>query len=231
MRAYALCIVAGIALAIWMGERRWRDRGGRPGVIMDVSAWMVPFGIIGGRVYHVVTSWPDYFGSGGDPAAALQIWRGGLGIWGAVAFGALGAWIGARRAGVRLAPLADSIAPGIVAAQAVGRLGNWFNNELYGRATDLPWGLQVHEWDAAAGRAVTGADGAAVLLPGTYQPTFAYEMLWNVGGVPGAALGRPALAARARPGVRPVRAALHGRPVLDRAAADRPCSCRCSVCG
>ncbi len=181
VRAYALCIVAGIALAIWMGEKRWRDRGGRPGVIMDVSAWMVPFGIIGGRVYHVVTSWPDYFGSGGDPAAALQIWRGGLGIWGAVAFGALGAWIGARRAGVRLAPLADSIAPGIVAAQAVGRLGNWFNNELYGRATDLPWGLQVHEWDAAAGRAVTGADGAAVLLPGTYQPTFAYEMLWNIG--------------------------------------------------
>jgi prolipoprotein diacylglyceryl transferase len=180
VRAYALCIVAGIALAIWMGEKRWQARGGRPGVIMDISAWMVPFGIIGGRIYHVLTSWPAYFGSDGDPAEALAIWHGGLGIWGAVAFGAVGGWIGARRAGVRLGPLADSIAPGIVAAQAVGRLGNWFNNELYGRATDLPWGLQVHEWDLAAGRAVTGADGSAVLLPGTYHPTFAYELIWDL---------------------------------------------------
>lgn len=179
VRAYALCILAGIAFAIWLGERRWQARGGRPGVVVDISAWMVPFGIVGGRIYHVLTSWPDYFGPDGDPARALRIWQGGLGIWGAVAFGAVGAWIGARRAGVRLAPLADAIAPGIVAAQGIGRLGNWFNNELYGRATDLPWGLLVHEWDQATGRAVTDAAGTPVLLPGAYHPTFAYEMLWN----------------------------------------------------
>ncbi len=180
LRAYALFILTGIVVAIWLGERRWQARGGRPGVIMDVSAWMVPFGIIGGRIYHVVTSWPEYFGPGGDPARALRIWEGGLGIWGAVAFGALGAWIGARRCGVRLAPLGDSIAPGIVLAQAIGRLGNWFNNELYGRATDLPWGLKIHEWDTGLGRAVTDADGRAILLPGAYHPTFAYELLWNL---------------------------------------------------
>ncbi len=180
LRAYALCILAGIVFAIWIGERRWQARGGRPGVIIDVSAWMVPFGILGGRIYHVLSSWPTYFGAGGDPVEALMIWRGGLGIWGAVALGGVGAWIGARRAGVRLAPLADSIAPGIVAAQAVGRLGNWFNNELYGRATDLPWGLQVHEFDQGAGRAVTDAAGQAVLKAGAYHPTFAYEMLWNL---------------------------------------------------
>jgi prolipoprotein diacylglyceryl transferase len=181
VRAYALCILAGIAVAIWLGERRWQARGGRAGVVLDLSAWMVPFGVIGGRIYHVVTSWPDYFGPDGDPMRALRIWEGGLGIWGAVAFGGLGAWIGARRMGIKLPPLADAIAPGIVLAQGIGRLGNWFNNELYGSATTLPWGLQVHEWNEAAGRAITGSDGAPLLLPGTYHPTFLYELLWDVG--------------------------------------------------
>jgi prolipoprotein diacylglyceryl transferase len=181
VRAYALCILAGIAVAIWLGERRWRARGGQAGVVLDLSAWMVPFGVIGGRVYHVLTSWADYFGPGGDPIRALRIWEGGLGIWGAVALGGVGGWIGARRMGIRLPPLADAIAPGIVLAQGIGRLGNWFNNELYGSATQLPWGLQVHEWNEAAGRAITGSDGAPLLLPGTYHPTFLYELLWDVG--------------------------------------------------
>jgi prolipoprotein diacylglyceryl transferase len=180
LRAYALCILAGIVLAIWLTDRRWRARGGSPGTVGDIAAWAVPFGIIGGRLYHVATSWQPYFGPGGRPVEALYIWQGGLGIWGAVALGGVGAWIGARRAGVRLPVFADAAAPGIVLAQAVGRLGNWFNNELYGSPTTLPWGLTIHEWDSAAGRAVLGADGRPVVL-GTFHPTFLYELLWNVG--------------------------------------------------
>ncbi len=181
IRAYALCILVGIVVAIWLGERRYQARGGRAGAITDLSVWMVPFGVIGGRVYHVITSPEAYFGSGGRPLHAFAVWEGGLGIWGAVTLGALGAWIGARRAGLLLPPIADSIAPGIVLAQAIGRLGNWFNNELYGSATTLPWGLQVHQFDQAAGRALTGADGAPLLQPGLYHPTFLYELLWNLG--------------------------------------------------
>ena len=180
LRAYALWILLGIVVAVWLGDRRWRARGGRPGEVLDIAAWAVPFGIVGGRIYHVLTSWDTYFGPDGDPAEALMIWRGGLGIWGAVALGAVGAWIGARRAGILLPPFGDAVAPGIVLAQAIGRLGNWFNNELYGRATDLPWGLRIYEWDNAAGRALLGPDGEPVVR-GVFHPTFLYELLWNVG--------------------------------------------------
>ncbi len=179
LRAYALWILLGILVAVWLGDRRWRARGGLPGQVGDIAVWAVPFGIAGGRLYHVATTWQPYFGSGGRPVEALYIWEGGLGIWGAVAFGALGAWIGARRAGILLPPLADALAPGIVLAQAIGRLGNWFNNELYGRETTLPWGLRIHEWDNSTGQAVV-KDGQPVVL-GTYHPTFLYELLWNVG--------------------------------------------------
>jgi prolipoprotein diacylglyceryl transferase len=180
VRAYALCIIAGIVLACWIGERRWIARGGAPGDVLDVAVWAVPFGIVGGRLYHVITTPEPYFGDGGQPLRAFAIWEGGLGIWGAIALGALGAWIGCRRRGIPLPAYADAIAPGIVAAQAVGRLGNWFNNELYGSATDLPWALTVHRWDASAGRALTDPDGAAQVL-GTFHPTFLYELLWDLG--------------------------------------------------
>jgi prolipoprotein diacylglyceryl transferase len=180
VRAYALCILTGIILAIWLGDRRWQDRGGRPGAVLDIAVWAVPFGIVGGRLYHVASSWQPYFGPGGDPWSALYIWHGGLGIWGAVALGGVGAWIGARRRGILLPPFADAIAPGIILAQAVGRWGNWFNNELYGGQTSLPWGLTVHEWDPATGRAVTDIYGDPVIL-GTFHPTFLYESLWNLG--------------------------------------------------
>ena len=120
-----------------------RRRGAPPWVILDVAVWAVPFGIVGGRLYHVVTSWQPYFGPGGHPVEALYIWQGGLGIWGAVALGGLGAYIAARRAGVLMPPLADALAPGIVLAQAIGRWGNWFNQELFGKPTDLPWGLEI----------------------------------------------------------------------------------------
>ncbi len=168
IRGYALCIIAGIIFAVWYTDRRWVERGGRKGTTGDVAVWAVPFGIIGGRIYHVVTSPQAYFGEGGHPIDALKIWQGGLGIWGAVAFGALGALIGCRRQGILLPPFADALAPGLLVAQALGRWGNWFNQELFGRPTTLPWGLQI---DPA--HRPPGYEAFA-----TYQPTFLYESLW-----------------------------------------------------
>jgi prolipoprotein diacylglyceryl transferase len=164
LRGYAVAILLGIAVAIWITGRRLADRGGQPGQALDISAYAVVAGIVGGRLYHVVTTPGPYFGEGGDPWRALAVWEGGLGIWGAISLGALGAWFGCRRAGVRFLDFADAAAPGVAVAQAIGRWGNWFNNELYGRATDLPWGLTIHQWDASAGRAVTDASGAPVVL-------------------------------------------------------------------
>jgi len=178
IRAYALCIIAGIILCVWISDRRWQARGGAPGEVLDISVWAVPFGIVGGRLYHVITTPEPYWGKGGDPLRAFAIWDGGLGIWGAIALGALGAWIGCRRKGIPLPSFADTIAPGLLVAEAVGRVGNYFNNEIYGRRTGLPWGLQVHEWDASTGEAVRDAAGHPVLLPGAYHPTFLYEALW-----------------------------------------------------
>jgi phosphatidylglycerol---prolipoprotein diacylglyceryl transferase len=180
LRAYALCILLGIVVAVIISQKRWAARGGDPVVVIDIATWAVPFGVIGGRIYHVITSPDAYFGTDGDPVRALYVWEGGLGIWGAVVLGGVGAWIGCRRAGVKLPPFGDAIAPGILVAQAIGRWGNWFNNELYGRVTDLPWGLQIHEWDASAGEAVRGAGGKPVLLDGTYHPTFLYESIWDL---------------------------------------------------
>ena len=178
IRAYALCIIAGIVAAAVIGERRWVARGGAPGVVMDIAVWAVPFGIIGGRIYHVISSPQAYFGEGGEPLRAFAIWEGGLGIWGAIAFGGLGAWIACRRRGIPLPAFADVIAPGLLVAQAIGRLGNWFNNELYGGPTTLPWGLRVYQWDG--GEAVRDASGQPVALEGLYHPTFLYELLWNL---------------------------------------------------
>jgi prolipoprotein diacylglyceryl transferase len=177
IRAYALCIVAGIVVCAWITEKRWVARGGAPGDVVDIAVWAVPFGIIGGRIYHVISSPRAYFGEGGDPMRAFAIWEGGLGIWGAIALGGVGAWIACRRRGIPLPAFADALAPGLLVAQAIGRLGNWFNNELYGGPTDLPWALRIYEWDGTG--AVTGADGQPVAL-GTFHPTFLYELLWNL---------------------------------------------------
>ena len=171
LRAYALCIIAGVVVAIWLGERRWVARGGRKGQIGDVAIWAIPFGLVGARLYHVATDWKLYFGEGQDPVAALYVWQGGLGIWGAIALGALGAYIGCRRAGIKFLPIADALAPGIVLAQAIGRWGNWFNQELFGRPTTLPWALQIDPEHRP--------DGYAQFE--TFHPTFLYEFLWNVG--------------------------------------------------
>ncbi|SNS41979.1 prolipoprotein diacylglyceryl transferase [Micrococcales bacterium KH10] len=174
VRAYAICILIGIAIAIWWTAKRWRERGGDPEVTYQIALWAVPFGIIGGRIYHVITSPDAYFGSGGDPVTALYIWQGGLGIWGAIVLGALGAWIGCRRAGVSFIQYADAVAPGILLAQAIGRWGNWFNQELFGGPTDLPWALEVSDRVAIAAGYEAGT---------TFHPTFLYESLWSAAGV------------------------------------------------
>lgn len=183
IRAYALCIITGIVVAVLWGERRFVARGGASGVVTDVAVFAVPFGLVGGRLYHVITDWPKYFGPGADPLDALKIWQGGLGIWGAIALGGVGAWIGCRRRGVPLPFFADAVAPGIAVAQAIGRLGNWFNQELYGGPTDLPWGLEIYQRvDPATGAADPLGGVALDLTPiATVHPTFLYELLWNLG--------------------------------------------------
>lgn len=170
IRAYALCIIAGIVVAVWLTQRRWEARGGRRDDIVDVAMWAVPFGIVGGQLYHVITDSEFYFAPGQQPIRALYIWDDGLGIWGAVALGAVGAWIGCRRRGIALADFADAMAPGLVLAQAIGRWGNWFNQELYGGPSTLPWALEI---DPAHRPTDTP-------LIATYHPTFLYESLWDI---------------------------------------------------
>ena len=171
IRAYALCILAGIITAVLITDARLRHRGHRPWLVLEIVSWAVPAGIVGARLYHVATDPELYFAAGRHPIDVLKIWNGGLGIWGAVVGGAAGAWIACRRHGLPLAVLADAAAPGLPVAQAIGRLGNYFNQELFGRPTHLPWGLAID---------------AAHRPPGytqysTFHPTFAYELLWNLG--------------------------------------------------
>src|SRR5580693_7572920 len=183
IRAYALFIIIGIVAALLIGDRRWAARGGERGVIYDIALWAVPFGLIGGRLYHLATDWRTYFGEGGaGPMAALRIWDGGLGIWGAVALGGVGAWIACRRRGIPLPAFGDAIAPGIVLAQAIGRIGNYFNQELFGRETTMPWGLEIfYRRDPAGFVDVHSLDGVSTgQLAMVVQPTFLYELLWNL---------------------------------------------------
>jgi prolipoprotein diacylglyceryl transferase len=173
IRAYALCIILGVVVATIVGDRRLQKRGGRKGGIADVATWAVPFGLVGARLYHLATNPELYWGGPGRAGTigALKIWDGGLGIWGGVLFGALGAWIACKRYDLNFAMVADALAPALPLAQAVGRWGNWFNQELYGRPTGLPWGLHI---DAA--HRIPGFLNVAY-----YQPTFLYESLWDVG--------------------------------------------------
>ena len=171
LRGYALAIILGIVAAIWIGERRWQARGGRPGEVQDLAVWAVPFGLVGGRLYHVATDHERYFGAAGDPWQILYVWRGGLGVWGSIAFGAVGAIIAARRRGMRIGPMVDALAPGLLVAQAIGRWGNWFNQELFGKPTDLPWALEIDPVHRPPGYESDA----------TFHPTFLYECIWNLG--------------------------------------------------
>jgi prolipoprotein diacylglyceryl transferase len=170
LRGYALCIIAGIIASIWIGERRWVARGGVRGEVTDLALWAVPFGVIGGRLYHVMTDHDLYFGEGKSPIQALYVWRGGLGIWGAIALGGVGIWLGARSKGIRVPPVLDALAPGVLVAQAMGRWGNWFNQELFGKPTTSSWGLKIDQ-----GNRPPGFEQYA-----TFQPTFLYESIWDL---------------------------------------------------
>ncbi|MDI9915518.1 prolipoprotein diacylglyceryl transferase [Rhodococcus sp. IEGM 1379] len=180
LRAYALCIIAGIIVAIVWGDRRWVARGGEKGTVLDIAVWAVPFGLIGGRLYHVLTDWPQYFGEGGTPIDALKVWNGGLGIWGAVFLGGVGAWIGCRRRGIPVAALGDAIAPGVLLAQAIGRFGNYFNQELYGRETTVPWGLEIFKRVNSAGQTDVLGGVSNGVVEKIVHPTFLYEAVWNI---------------------------------------------------
>lgn len=179
IQLYALCLIAGAVAAFVLGSRRWKARGGHEGAIIDVGIIAVVFGIVGARLYHVVSSPDAYFGPGfdgtGDPIKILYIWNGGLGIWGAIALGAVGAWLACRIHGIRFSAFADVVAPGILLAQAIGRLGNYFNQELFGGPTEAPWGLTVDP-DHANFPAGYPADTL-------FHPTFLYEMIWSLIGV------------------------------------------------
>ncbi len=169
IRLYALCMLAGIFVASWLTMRRWAARGGDPELVFEVTLWSVAFGLIGGRLYHVITSWNQL---GDEWYAPFAIWEGGLGIWGGVAMGvAAGAYITHRR-GASVFAMMDAAAPGILIAQGIGRLGNYFNQELFGGPSGLPWALEVDP--------SFRPDESP--LQATYHPTFLYEMLWNFAG-------------------------------------------------
>lgn len=170
VRAYAICVVLGVLIALLVADRRYRRIGGRPGLILDVATLAVPFGLIGARAYSVITNYQLYVGHRHDWTDVVRIWDGGIGIPGAVAAGALGAWIACRRAGVAFAPVAGAAAPGLAFGQAVGRWGNWFDQQLYGRPTTLPWGVEI-----APEQRVRGYENFA-----TFQPAFLYESIWDV---------------------------------------------------
>jgi prolipoprotein diacylglyceryl transferase len=173
---YALCIIAGVALAIWLGNLRFTHAHDEvDGVVADVAILAVPAGVIGGRIYHVLTSPQQYFGNGANFFDIFKIWNGGLGIWGAIASGTFGAYISYQRMSrERLLPpfsaFAGALAPGLALAQAIGRWGNWFNGELFGRPLDASWALSI-----PAGLRPIGYEEFE-----TFHPTFLYESLWCI---------------------------------------------------
>ncbi|MFE6966407.1 prolipoprotein diacylglyceryl transferase [Agromyces sp. NPDC057679] len=180
INTYALCILIGIILAVVITSRRLTKRGAEPGIVLDIALWAVPLGIIGARLYHVLTHPDDYFYEGAnvwnpfEPGAIWNIWEGGNAIYGALIGGAIGVVIGCRFTGIRFLTFADALAPGLLVAQAIGRLGNWFNHELYGAPTDLPWGLEIESTNPAWPQGL--AEGTL------FHPTFLYELVWNLAG-------------------------------------------------
>jgi prolipoprotein diacylglyceryl transferase len=167
-RVYGIAIAVGVLVGVWLARKRWAARGGDPEDITSVALWAVPAGLIGARLYHVATDWQKYFPD--DPMGALAIWKGGLGIPGGIAAGVIVGVVVGRRKGMSLPVGLDVVAPALPLAQAIGRIGNWFNQELFGGPTDLPWGLRIDP-------ANRPADYATVE---TFHPTFLYEGLWNL---------------------------------------------------
>jgi prolipoprotein diacylglyceryl transferase len=175
IRFYALFIILGIVLAIIVSALRLQQRAAKAGVAIDIAIWTVPIGIIGARFYHVATHLNDYFGAGKNPVSVFYVWEGGLAIYGGLLFGALGAYIGARQAGIKFFAYADALVPGLLLAQAVGRWGNYFNSELFGQPTTLPWGLEIPMSNPAY--PVGLPDGEL------FHPVFLYESIWSLLGI------------------------------------------------
>jgi prolipoprotein diacylglyceryl transferase len=178
IKVYALCLLAGMVVAVIFTSKRLTARGGEPGRGLDVAIAAIVFGIIGARIYHVLTHWNDYFGPGKNTwnpfeyGAVWNIWNGGIAVFGSIIGGAIGIAIVCRVVGLRFWSYADALVPGLILAQAIGRFGNYFNHELYGQPTTLPWGLVIEKSNPAY----------PIGLPaGTlFQPTFLYEMIWDV---------------------------------------------------
>lgn len=168
LHMYGLMLLAAIGLCVLVTGRRWVARGGDWELIFQCAVWGVGAGIVGARLYHLATSWSEVPDEWWGPFA---IWRGGLGVWGGIAAGCLVGGLVARRAGANVWLLADCLAPGLLLAQGVGRLGNWWNQELFGKPTDLPWALEIDP----ANRPLEHLDQA------TFHPTFLYELVWDVG--------------------------------------------------
>ncbi|MEY4743239.1 MAG: hypothetical protein RIR34_578 [Actinomycetota bacterium] len=175
IRFYALFIILGIVLAIIVSALRLQKRGAKAGIAVDIAIWTVPIAIIGARFFHVATHLNDYFGEGKNPLSAFFVWEGGLAIYGGLLFGALGAYIGARQAGIKFFAYADALVPGLLLAQAVGRWGNYFNNELFGQPTSLPWGLEIQQSNPAYPVGLPAGE--------LFHPVFLYESIWSLLGI------------------------------------------------
>ena len=169
LRMYGFMIALGVIAAVWLARRRWAERGGDPEDMTSIALWAVPAGLVGARLYHVATDWKRYFPD--RPIESLYIWQGGLGIPGGVALGLVVGVVVARKMGIRLPVGLDAVAPAVPLAQAIGRVGNWWNQELFGGPTDLPWALEVSDRTAADAGYAAGT---------TFHPTFLYESLWNL---------------------------------------------------
>jgi prolipoprotein diacylglyceryl transferase len=179
IHTYALCLLLGMIFAIIITQRRMTNRGAPRGIVLDIVIWAIPLGIVGARVYHVLTHTGDYFYAGANLWNTLAIWDGGNALYGSLIGGALGAFIGCRRHGIKLWAFADALAPAMLVAQATGRLGNWFNQELFGLPTTLPWGLQIDRPNTA----LTNDHLASLPASTLFHPLFLYEIIWDLIGV------------------------------------------------
>lgn len=167
LRAYGLMIALGVLVAVELGRRRWTAKGGNPDDVIDIAYRAVPAGLVGARIYHVITDWRAYVDT---PIDVFKIWNGGLGIPGGLILGIYVGVRAARKRGINIPSMVDALIPGIPIAQAIGRIGNWWNQEIFGTPTDLPWALEVD-------RRFRPADYVDFE---TFHPAFAYEALWNL---------------------------------------------------
>ena len=167
IRAYGVMIGLGVLAAVWLFAKRLPERGIAEEHAANIAIWAVPAGLIGARIYHVITDWKSFRGRWIE---AFYLWQGGLGILGGVALGVVGGYVVMRRNNLRVLDVLDAAAPAVPLAQAIGRWGNWWNQELYGKPTDLPWALEIDEQHRVAGYQAED----------TFHPTFLYESLWNL---------------------------------------------------